>query len=78
MTPVLYGDGVADRIKEASGGSIDAFIDDVNSGMDEPAPEEQAAGIEKVAFDRAGFAGGTLLRGNSATGAVGGSDGLLL
>lgn len=37
VTPVLYGDGVADRIKEAGGGSIDAFIDTFGGGYVEMA-----------------------------------------
>jgi len=32
VTPVTYGDGVAERIREASGGSVDAFIDTVGGG----------------------------------------------
>jgi NADPH:quinone reductase-like Zn-dependent oxidoreductase len=36
--PVAYGDGVADRIREASGGKLDAFID-THGGYVEPAIE---------------------------------------
>lgn len=32
MVPVSYGDGVAERIREASGGKVDAFIDTFGSG----------------------------------------------
>lgn len=32
VTPVTYGDGVADRIREAANGRIDAFIDTFGSG----------------------------------------------
>jgi NADPH:quinone reductase-like Zn-dependent oxidoreductase len=32
VIPVSYGDGVADRIREASGGRIDAFLDTFGSG----------------------------------------------
>ncbi len=32
VTPVTYGDGVADRIRDASGGRVDAFIDTFGSG----------------------------------------------
>jgi NADPH:quinone reductase-like Zn-dependent oxidoreductase len=32
VVPVAYGDGVADRIKAASGGKIDAFVDTYGSG----------------------------------------------
>ena len=32
VTPVTYGDGVAGRIREAAGGSVDAMIDTVGGG----------------------------------------------
>ncbi|MEV5413825.1 NADP-dependent oxidoreductase [Thermopolyspora sp. NPDC052614] len=32
VIPVAYGEGVADRVREASGGRIDAFIDTFGSG----------------------------------------------
>jgi NADPH:quinone reductase-like Zn-dependent oxidoreductase len=32
VTPVTYGDGVADRIRAASGGSVDAFVDTYGTG----------------------------------------------
>ena len=32
VTPVIYGEGVADRIREAGNGRIDAFIDTFGSG----------------------------------------------
>jgi NADPH:quinone reductase-like Zn-dependent oxidoreductase len=32
VVPVAYGEGVADRIKEATGGHVDAFIDTYGSG----------------------------------------------
>jgi NADPH:quinone reductase-like Zn-dependent oxidoreductase len=32
VTPVTYGDGVADRIRDAADGRIDAFIDTFGSG----------------------------------------------
>jgi NADPH:quinone reductase-like Zn-dependent oxidoreductase len=32
VIPVTYGEGVADRIREASGGRVDAFIDTFGSG----------------------------------------------
>ncbi|WP_328458967.1 MULTISPECIES: NADP-dependent oxidoreductase [unclassified Amycolatopsis] len=32
VVPVGYGDGVADRIRQASGGQVDAFIDTVGDG----------------------------------------------
>ena len=37
VIPVVHGDGVADRIKEASGGRIDAFIDTFGGGYVEMA-----------------------------------------
>jgi NADPH:quinone reductase-like Zn-dependent oxidoreductase len=37
VIPVAYGDGVADRIKEASDGRIDAFIDTFGGGYVEMA-----------------------------------------
>jgi NADPH:quinone reductase-like Zn-dependent oxidoreductase len=37
VIPVLYGDGVVDRIKEASGGRVDAFIDTFGGGYVEMA-----------------------------------------
>ena len=39
MIPVSYGDGVADRIREAAGGRVDAFIDTVGGGYVELALE---------------------------------------
>ncbi|WP_326954339.1 NADP-dependent oxidoreductase [Amycolatopsis sp. NBC_01286] len=32
VIPVAYGDGVADRIRQAAGGKVDAFIDTVGDG----------------------------------------------
>jgi len=32
VIPVAYGDGVADRIREASGGRVDAFVDTFGGG----------------------------------------------
>jgi NADPH:quinone reductase-like Zn-dependent oxidoreductase len=37
VTPVPYGDGVADRIKDESGGHVDAFIDTFGGGYVEMA-----------------------------------------
>ncbi len=37
VIPVNYGDGVAERIRQASGGAIDAFIDTFGSGYVEMA-----------------------------------------
>ena len=37
MIPVVYGDGVAERIKEASDGHVDAFIDTFGGGYVEMA-----------------------------------------
>ncbi len=39
VIPVTYGDGVADRIREAAGGDIDAFIDTFGGGYVELAVE---------------------------------------
>ena len=39
VTPVTYGEGVADRIRAASAGRVDAFIDTVGSGYVELALE---------------------------------------
>jgi NADPH:quinone reductase-like Zn-dependent oxidoreductase len=39
VIPVTYGDGVADRIREASGGRVDAFIDAFGQGYVELALE---------------------------------------
>ncbi|HZC18095.1 MAG TPA: NADP-dependent oxidoreductase, partial [Rubrobacteraceae bacterium] len=39
VIPVSYGEGVADRIREASGGEVDAFIDTFGSGYVELALE---------------------------------------
>jgi NADPH:quinone reductase-like Zn-dependent oxidoreductase len=39
VIPVTYGDGVAERIREASGGTIDALIDTVGAGYVELALE---------------------------------------
>ena len=33
IVPVTYGDGQADRIREASGGTVDAFIDTFGGGL---------------------------------------------
>jgi NADPH:quinone reductase-like Zn-dependent oxidoreductase len=32
VTPVAYGDGLADRVRAAAGGSVDAFIDTFGGG----------------------------------------------
>jgi NADPH:quinone reductase-like Zn-dependent oxidoreductase len=37
VIPVLYGDGVVDRIKQASGGNVEAFIDTFGGGYVEMA-----------------------------------------
>ena len=39
VVPVEYGEGVADRIRQASGGNVDAFIDTVGDGYVELAVE---------------------------------------
>jgi NADPH:quinone reductase-like Zn-dependent oxidoreductase len=39
VVPIVYGDGVADRVRDAAGGRIDAFIDTFGSGYVELALE---------------------------------------
>jgi NADPH:quinone reductase-like Zn-dependent oxidoreductase len=39
IVPVIYGDGQADRIREAAGGTVDAFIDTFGNGYVELAIE---------------------------------------
>jgi NADPH:quinone reductase-like Zn-dependent oxidoreductase len=45
--PVTYGDGVAERIREAAGGQVDAFIDLFGSGYVELAVELGVAGAHR-------------------------------
>jgi NADPH:quinone reductase-like Zn-dependent oxidoreductase len=48
VTPVTYGEGQAERIREASGGELDAFIDTFGSGYVELALE---LGVEPERID---------------------------
>jgi NADPH:quinone reductase-like Zn-dependent oxidoreductase len=48
VTPVAYGDGVADRIREASGGRVDAFIDTFGGGYVRMAIEELGVAPDRV------------------------------
>lgn len=48
VVPVTYGDGVTERILEASGGRIDAFIDTVGGGYVDLAVEELGVAPERV------------------------------
>jgi NADPH:quinone reductase-like Zn-dependent oxidoreductase len=65
VTPVVYGEGVAERIRVASGGHVDAFIDTFGSGYVELALELGVkpdridtiidfAAVEKYGVKRAG------------------------
>jgi NADPH:quinone reductase-like Zn-dependent oxidoreductase len=48
VTPVAYGDGVADRVREASVGRVDAFIDTFGGGYVRMAIEELGVAPERV------------------------------
>jgi NADPH:quinone reductase-like Zn-dependent oxidoreductase len=48
VTPVAYGDGAADRIREAAGGSVDAFIDTFGGGYVQMAVEELGVAPERI------------------------------
>jgi NADPH:quinone reductase-like Zn-dependent oxidoreductase len=48
VIPVTYGNGVADRIREASGGRIDAFIDTFGGGYVQLAVEELGVAPERI------------------------------
>ena len=60
VVPVTYGDGQADRIREAAGGAIDAFIDTYGSGYVDLAielgvvPERINTIIDREAGERLG------------------------
>jgi NADPH:quinone reductase-like Zn-dependent oxidoreductase len=43
VLPIAYGDGVVDRIRKASGGEVDAFIDTVGGGYVDMAIELEVA-----------------------------------
>lgn len=67
VIPVTYGDGVADRIREASGGSVDAFIDTVGGGYVQLALELGVAPdrIDTIADFEAGPKYGVKMDGNA-------------
>jgi NADPH:quinone reductase-like Zn-dependent oxidoreductase len=46
--PVSYGDGVAERIREAAGGSVDAFVDTYGGGYVRLAIEELGVAPDRV------------------------------
>jgi NADPH:quinone reductase-like Zn-dependent oxidoreductase len=48
VIPVTYGDGVADRIREAAGGQVAAFIDLVGGGYVKLALEELGVAAERI------------------------------
>jgi NADPH:quinone reductase-like Zn-dependent oxidoreductase len=48
VTPVRYGDGVADRIRGAAGGSLDAFVDTFGGGYVKLAIEELGVAPDRV------------------------------
>ena len=67
VIPVTYGDGVAERIREASGGRVDAFIDTVGGGYVELALELGVAPdrIDTIADFSAGAKHGVKTDGNA-------------
>jgi NADPH:quinone reductase-like Zn-dependent oxidoreductase len=68
VIPVAYGDGVAERIREAAGGPVDAFIDTVGSGYVELALELGVSPerIDTIADFEAGQRYGVKTDGNAA------------
>ncbi len=48
VIPVTYGDGVADRIREAGGGGVDAFVDTYGGGYVQLAVEELGVAPDRV------------------------------
>ncbi len=48
VIPVSYGEGVADRIREAAGGRVDAFIDTFGGGYVQLAVEELGVAPDRV------------------------------
>ena len=67
VTPVAYGEGVADRIRAASAGRVDAFIDTVGTGYVELALElgVRPDRIDTIADFAAPAKYGVKLEGNS-------------
>jgi len=68
VTPVSYGEGVADRIRAASAGHVDAFIDTVGTGYVELALElgVQPDRIDTIADFAAAAKYGVKVEGNGA------------
>ena len=68
MIPVAYGEGVADRIRAASGGKVDAFIDTFGGGYVDLALELGAAPdrIDTIIDFAAAAKHGVKTEGNSA------------
>jgi NADPH:quinone reductase-like Zn-dependent oxidoreductase len=70
VIPVTYGEGVADRIRSASGGPVDAFLDTVGRGYVELALElgVRPDRIDTIADFEAGAKHGVKTDGNAAGG----------
>jgi NADPH:quinone reductase-like Zn-dependent oxidoreductase len=68
VIPVTYGDGVADRIRSAAGGKVDAFLDTYGGGYVELALElgVQPDRIDTIADFQAGAKYGVKTDGNAA------------
>jgi NADPH:quinone reductase-like Zn-dependent oxidoreductase len=68
VIPVTYGDGVADRIRDASGGTVDAFIDTVSEDYVKLALELGVAAdrIDTITDFRAGEKYGVKTEGTGA------------
>jgi NADPH:quinone reductase-like Zn-dependent oxidoreductase len=66
--PVTYGDGVAERIRDAAGGDVDAFIDTVGGDYVQLALDlgVQPDRIDTIADPRAGQKYGVKTEGTSA------------
>jgi NADPH:quinone reductase-like Zn-dependent oxidoreductase len=68
VTPISYGDGTAERIREASGGRVDAFIDTFGNGYVDMAIQLDVppARIDTIIDFSAAEQYGTLTDGNAA------------
>ena len=68
VIPVTYGDGVAERIRDAAGGGVDAFIDTVGGGYVELALElgVQPDRIDTIADPQAVQKHGVKMEGTAA------------
>ncbi len=74
VVPVAYGDGVADRIREVSGGRVDAFIDTFGAGYVALAVDELGVAPDRVdtIIDwAAGQEYGVKMEGTAAAGTAG-------